>query len=273
MGLYDWFFALAFAFYAISCLKSFQYFRTLEENYDQAASRWILGGLALHLSSLAGRWSSQGYAPLTTFYEILSVLAFCLAASLASGRLKAKVPLLSSLFLPFILFLTLAALFTPKASHPLSPQLATAPMAAHIFLTLLGYSCFTLGFGVGVAYWVQEGQLKRHQLKKWTFSFPALDVLDQLTVFYTAMGFLFWAGGLALGVAQAFQLWNRLPLSDPKILGSFLVLVIYGVFFLVRWGFQMRGRKTMALVLAGYLLALFTFIGVRLFLISQHTFN
>jgi ABC-type transport system involved in cytochrome c biogenesis permease subunit len=99
-----------------------------------------------------------------------------------------------------------------------------------------------------------------------------LDVLDRLTLFYTILGFFSWAGGLSLGVFQAFQLWNRLPLDDPKILGSFLVLVIYGFFFLARWGLRMRGRKTMILVMAGYFLALFTFVGVRLFMTSKHVF-
>jgi ABC-type uncharacterized transport system permease subunit len=59
-------------------------------------------------------------------------------------------------------------------------------------------------------------------------------------------------------------------LGDPKILGSVLVLLIYGSFFVLRWGFKMRGRQTMVLVMAGYLLALFTFVGVRIFLTTQH---
>jgi len=50
------------------------------------------------------------------------------------------------------------------------------------------------------------------------------------------------------------------------------VTIIYSLFFLLRWGFGMRGRKTMVLVLAGYFLALFTFVGVRVFLTTQHAF-
>jgi HemX protein len=149
-------------------------------------------------------------------------------------------------------------------------RLMTSGMASHIFLTFLGFAHFTLGFGVGVAFWVQEGQLKQHQVKSWSYRLPALEALDRLTVFYIGLGFLFWFLGLGLGAVQAIQVWNQLPLADPKILGSFLVLMIYAFFFLLRWGFKMRGRKSMMLVMAGYLLALFTFVGVRVFLTTQH---
>jgi HemX protein len=145
-------------------------------------------------------------------------------------------------------------------------------MACHIFLTFLGFSHFTLGFGVAVAFWIQEGQLKQRQMKSWSYRLPALEILDSLTVFYIALGFLFWLGGLGLGAVQAFLVWNRLPMDDPKILGSFLVLIIYACFFLLRWGLKIRGKKSMTLVMAGYFLALFTFVGVRVFLTTQHLF-
>jgi ABC-type transport system involved in cytochrome c biogenesis permease subunit len=75
-----------------------------------------------------------------------------------------------------------------------------------------------------------------------------------------------------LGAREAFLVWHRLPLDDPKILGSFLVLLIYTAFFLLRWGLGLRGRRTMVLVMVGYFLALFTFVGVRVFLTTRHPF-
>src|SRR5665213_2512032 len=141
-----------------------------------------------------------------------------------------------------------------------------------ILLIFFGFSNFTVGFGVGVAFWVQEGQLKQHQIKSWSYRLPALEILDGFTVFHVGFGFLFWAAGVLLGTVQAYQVWNRLRLLDPKIMGSFLVLVIYALFFVFRWALGLRGKKTMTLVMVGYFLALFTFLGVRLFLTTQHVF-
>src|SRR5581483_3339888 len=265
--------AMIVTFYAVSSFYSFRFYRGSDPAADKPALRWLLAGALLQGLLLVLKWTLDGFAPFATLDGILSALSFSLAGALLFGRIKTSVPVLTSLFLPFILLVAFMAFWL--GLNPVSlmdSRLMSAGMASHIFLTFLGFSHFTLGFGVGVAFWVQEGQLKQHQIKSWSYRLPALDALDQLTVFYIGFGFLFWFAGLGLGAVQAFQVWNRLPLSDPKILGSFLVLMIYACFFLLRWGFQMRGRKSMVLVMAGYLLALFTFVGVRVFLNTQHLF-
>lgn len=257
--------------YAFSCIYAFRYYRGLDEGSDRLAVRWLFAGFFFQGLLLALQWMTDGYAPFVTLEGILTAFSFSLAAALLLGRLKTPVPVLTSLFLPFILLVALLAFWLGfKPAALMDSRLMTPGMASHIFLTFLGFSHFTLGFGVGVAFWVQEGQLKQHQVKSWSYRLPALEALDRLTVYYIGLGFLFWFLGLWLGAVQAIQVWNRLPLADPKILGSFLVLVIYASFFLLRWGFRMRGRKTMVLVMAGYLLALFTFVGVRVFLTTQH---
>ncbi len=222
---------------------------------------------------MSGRWILEGQGPLVTLDGILLSLAFALAAALLAGRLKSVVPILHSFFLPIVFILSFLALDLGLGTVPaMDPGKMTAGLVAHILLTFLGFAHFTLGFGVAAAFWIQEGQLKSHRVGNFGYRLPSLELLDGLTVFYTSLGFLFWAGGLALGALQALQVWNKVPFWDPKIMGSFLVLIIYAFFFLLRWGFRMRGKRTMLLVLVGYFLALFTFVGVRVFLTTQHAF-
>ncbi len=259
--------------YAAGCFFSFRYYRSLEDSFDRSAIRWLSAAFFLQGLALAAGWVARGYAPLDSLEGILSAFSFALGAALLIGRLKTALPVLTSLFAPFIFFVScLAFLFGLKPVPLMDSRLMTLGMASHIMLTFLGFSHFTLGFGIGVAYWVQEGQLKYHRIKNWSYRLPALEDLDRLTVFYIGLGFLFWLGGLGLGAVQAFEVWNKLPLSDPKIVGSFLVLMIYAGFFLLRWGFKIHGRKSMVLVMVGYVLALFTFVGVRAFLNTQHIF-
>jgi len=273
MNLFAVLLALAALLYAVSCFFSFRYYRNLDESSDRLAIQWLSFAFGLQGLSLAGEWAAHGYAPLDSLEGILTAFSFSLGAALLAGRLKMPLPVLTSLFTPFIFFVAFLGFLTGLKYVPLmDSRLMTPGMASHIFLTFLGFSHFTVGFGVGVAYWIQEGQLKHHRFKNWSYRLPALEDLDRLTVFYIGMGFLFWFGGLGLGTVQAFEVWNRLPIGDPKIVGSFLVLMIYACFFLLRWAFKMRGRKSMVLVMVGYVLALFTFVGVRAFLTTQHVF-
>lgn len=274
MTLSNWLFTATVFCYALGCFYSFRYYRNLEESSDRSAIRWLGAGFLVQCVSFVGKWVGDGYAPLATLEGILLALSLSLTLALLTGRIKTPVAVLTSLFLPFIFCLSLLTLLAGLKGMPLmDSRLMTTGLACHILLTFLGFAHFTLGFGVGIAFWIQEGQLKQHRIKSWSFRLPALETLDRLTVYYIGLGFLFWLGGLGLGTYQAFEVWNRLPLSDPKILGSLLVLIIYACFFLLRWGLKMRGRKTMALVMAGYFLALFTFVGIRIFLITtQHAF-
>jgi HemX protein len=266
-------FVLTVICYGLGSFYAFRFYREQDALSDRIAARWLVGGFVLQGILLLLKALIEGVPPLTTMDGILSALSFSLTAALLVGRLKTPVAVLTSLFSPFLFLMALSALVTALTPVSLMDKaLMTDRLASHIFLTFLGFSHFTLGFGVGVAFWVQEGQLKQHRLGGWTLSLPALEALDRLTVFYIGLGLLFWLAGLALGTLQAYEVWNRLPWSDPKILGSFLVLLIYGAFFLLRWGLRMRGRRSMVLVMAGYLLALFTFVGVRVLLNAPHGF-
>jgi HemX protein len=259
--------------YAVSAWYSAQYYKDLDGVRDRFAVRWLGGGVLLQALALTAQWIQSGYAPFATLDGILLAFSFALALVLFIGHLQARVAFLSLLFVPFIFFLSFLALLFSFATAPsAAAHFMTAALACHIFLTFLGFSSFTMGFGVGMAFWIQEGQLKHHQMGKWSYRLPALEVLERLTVFHIGLGLVFWAGGLALGVVQAYQVWNKIPFLDPKILGSFLVLVIYSILFLLRWCLRIRGKRTMLFVMVGYFLALFTFLGVRVFLNTQHVF-
>lgn len=259
--------------YAVSFFFSFRYYQSMDVSRDFIAVRWAALGLIAQSLILGLGWFQKGYPPLDTLEGILTAFSFSLATALLMGRLKTQVPVLTSLFAPFIFFIASWALIAGLKSAPLmGSHMLTIGMAGHIFLTFLGFSNFTLGFGIGAAFWIQEGRLKQHRLKKWSHRLPALEELDRLTIFFIGLGLFFWLAGLGLGAVQAFEIWNRLPMADPKILGSFLVLIIYACFFILRWGFKMSGRKSMALVMVGYVLALFTFVGVRIFMTTLHAF-
>jgi len=270
--LFDWILMAATLLYGMACWNALRYYRTLEPASDGSAVRGLGAAFVLHSFLLGGRWFLEGQGPLVSLDGVLLSLAFSLTVALLVGRLVSPVPVLTSLFSPFILLLVLLALSAGSGEPSAAAPSMNGALIVHILLTFLGFAHFTLGFGVGVAFWVQEGQLKNHRVGAFGYRLPALETLDGLTSFYTGLGLLFWAGGLLLGAREAILVWDRLPVSDPKILGSFLVLLIYTFFFILRWGFRMRGRKTMGLVLIGYFLALFTFVGVRVFLTTQHSF-
>jgi ABC-type transport system involved in cytochrome c biogenesis permease subunit len=267
------FFSLAVALYILAAIQSLLYYKTLDSQHDWNSTQLLWSGIILHFLAIFFRWKLTGYVPVTTFYEMLTVLAFCLALVLGLARFRISLPILNVLFMPLILVFSIAALVTPhKELKPISPDLTTPLMAIHVLATLLGYSYFSLASAIGGTYWIQERKIKKHQVNFKNATFPALEILDQRTTYYVGLGLIFWTIGLAFGVFQAFKIWKDLPITDPKVVSAFLVWVIYASFFVIRWGFKVRGIKILVLVITGYLVALFTFLGVRLLMVSHHFF-
>jgi len=142
------FYALTTFFYAVGSWFSFRYYKTFEPFNEKKAFQWLLIGFLSQAIALASQWGITGLAPLDRVDGILMILSFALAGTLVFGRAKASVPILVSLFLPFVFFLSLIAFVTNIKSVPfMDANLMTTGMIAHILLTFFGFSNFTVGWG------------------------------------------------------------------------------------------------------------------------------
>jgi len=274
MAWSGWILVLSAGFYLGATWSALGYFRNWNLAQDVAAGRFLALGITVHVIFLAFRWEQTGFIPLTAFSEVLAVLGLCLSIGLALTRMRVRIPVLSSLFLPLIVLFTLASIVAgPTPGPEIQPQFKTTLLAVHILCNLLGYSYFTLGFFTGLAFYIQEGRLKEHKIQAWTFHLPSLETMDRLTVRFTAWGFVFWTLGIALGILNAIKTDSKLSAYDPKIISAWCVWGLYALYFALRWGLRMRGKKALALAVAGYLLSLFTFFGVKLLMTTHHTFG
>lgn len=110
----------------------------------------------------------------------------------------------------------------------------------HITFAILSYVAFAMSFVCAVLYLILYRSLKR---KKWTKQFGRLPSLQQTatgmkTGILIGMPFLFVS--LILGIQWAYIVLEEWSVFDPKIIGSFLLLVIYGF---VLYGIQ-TGKLT-----------------------------
>lgn len=113
----------------------------------------------------------------------------------------------------------------------------------HITFAILSYVAFAMSFVCAVLYLILYRNLKR---KKWTKQFGRLPSLQETlmgmkTGIIIGIPFLFVS--LILGVQWAYIALSEWSILDVKIIGSFLLLIIYGV---VLFGIQtgrLRGNN------------------------------
>ncbi|MCG7344985.1 cytochrome c biogenesis protein [Sporosarcina sp. ACRSL] len=132
--------------------------------------------------------------------------------------------------------------FTPMKfeKSPVGESLISELLFIHITFAILSYAAFALSLVFAVLYLLVYKVLKK---KKWTKQFGRLPSLQQSlsgmkVSIYTGIPLLFIS--LVLGIQWATVALDEWSISDMKIIGSFLVIILYSLVLFL----QRRGRLT-----------------------------
>jgi len=123
-------------------------------------------------------------------------------------------------------------------------------LGLHVGLVLAGFAGLTLAAALAGLYLWQERELKRRSSRLLRFRAPSLVTLESLFARTVA----FSLPVLTLGMAVGFARLRHGSQLDPLIVLTVLTWVLYGVFLLLRYGADWRGRKAAYATLAGFAL-------------------
>ncbi|MCS7203332.1 MAG: c-type cytochrome biogenesis protein CcsB [Thermodesulfovibrio sp.] len=100
------------------------------------------------------------------------------------------------------------------------------------------------------------------------------DFLEEITYKMIAFGFpIFTIGGLVFGAIWAEQAWGRYWGWDPKETWSLITWFVYAFYLHSKFIRGWRGTKTSIIAVLGFLVTLFTYLGVNLFLSGLHSYG
>jgi HemX protein len=252
--------------YAISILLYFMDFL----HHDKKANRfgfwllsivWILQTIFLFLYMIR-----TGRFPVLTLFEGLYFYAWVLLTlSLFINRI---------LRVDFTVFFTNIIGFFIMAIHTFAPvQMPTTAMAKrlvsellliHITMAILSYAAFSLSFVFSLLYLLQYKLLKE---KKWghrLWRMQDLSKLEKMSYILNVAGVPMLLLSLILGLQWAFLKLPHFLWYDPKIIGSFVLLIIYGIYLYLRVRKNVFGKSLALWNMAAFLIVLINF-----FLISR----
>jgi cytochrome c-type biogenesis protein CcsB len=291
-------FNIGFAGYIIGFGLYAAYAATKREALALNGHRLVLGSVLVHAASLAARAVAartipehSWYVPWSNWFESFSLFALLIAACFLVTQFKTRVPILGVFVLPWnILALVMAFSYpfftgakpsslgeffamanTARALPKLQPALQSYWMAIHVPVMFLSYSCFAVAFGVGLAYLVQERQIKSKKPSGVAYRLPPLEDLDRLIYKIIALAFPVLTLGVMLGARWAYDAWGRYWGWDAKETWAFITWLVYAVYLHMRLVAGWRGRKTAYMSLAGFGVVMFTYVGVN-YLSSLHGF-
>ncbi len=256
-------FNIAYLCYSVCTLLYGIYLFTKRERFSHLAYTILLAALTIHLTSLITRTLLAHSAPWTDWFESLSFFGAIVAFIYMVIAHKNHIPILGAFIMPVSWGLLTAAAFSSRAVHPLPPELRSIWMGLHVPVMFTSYAILGVAFAVGIAYLLQERQMKSKHPNEMTYRLPSLEELDTLIYKLIIVAFPPLTLGIFLGAVWAYRAWGRFWSWDPKETWALITWLVYVAYLLSRLIAGWRGRKTAYLSLAGFALVLFTYLGVN----------
>jgi ABC-type uncharacterized transport system permease subunit len=223
--------------------------------------------VSLHTIAIGAHCAATSHTPLTSPAEMLSASGWAIALIyLFVDLIPRPAPrAIGAVALP-VAFLCLFAGAVlhhggAGASTAVARMLDSRMVSLHVFAVLFAFGLLVLAFACAALYLVQNFLLKRKRLKVGLFGkLPPLASVDNLAFTLVAFAFPLLTISIISGVIQASGgafagSWT----SDPKVLASFALWLVYGGYLALHVLAHWRGTRANYLLIGGLLLALVTY--------------
>jgi cytochrome c-type biogenesis protein CcsB len=229
------------------------------------------GGTAISFLGLVGlsgglisRGIESGHWPLASTYEfsLAFVWGIVLIYLLLERVVGTRAGGAFALPIAFLLY-TYARFAIPdsaQAPQPLLPALRSLWLQLHAGTAAIAYGAFAVACGGGIMYLARES-LSR-QRGAGDAGLPSLPISDRFTYWAVAFGYPFMSLSILTGAIWAQVAWGRYWGWDIKETWALITWLIYTLFLHLRAIRGWRGRPVAVLSIIGFVVVLFTFLGV-----------
>ncbi len=210
----------------------------------------------------------------TTPFGSLLILAWILAAINLYLLVRSPRTAAAGLFvLPVVLGLVVAASMGMKRTAWVG-GLGTKSAAITFWgtthgLLLMAGSVFTcVAFAAGLMYLVQSNRLKHKRPPRFGFALPSLEQSERLNRGAITVAFPLLTAGLIIGLILTVALHRAngasIGWTDPKVISTMAMWVVFAVLLHARYRPEMRGRRMMLLSVVAFLFLAFSLFGLEL---------
>jgi cytochrome c-type biogenesis protein CcsB len=268
------FFKVAIALYLASSAAYLVFLLKSSESRAPVALSCAVAGFAVHTLSIMHRAIFSKYFPLATAFDALSLFAWLIIGLFLIMRYRDPSPIFGSIATPLASVLMLyGSTLSYQIREPLIPILKSWWLPIHVSLALAGNGIFALLAVGGLMYIIQERLIKTKKIGRYHKLLPSLETLDSINRRGLPLGFFFLTLGIISGALWAGSAWGYYWSWDPKETWSLITWFIYAAIIHQRLALGWRGKRIAVLAIFGFVLVIFTFIGVSALLGGHHAFG
>jgi ABC-type uncharacterized transport system permease subunit len=232
----------------------------------------LIATLVCHAVYLTARAVLFNHPPITTIFEIMSVIAFSIALSyrVIEYMTKTKNTGYFILILSFV-FQTISSLLIrdmPEVKDVLRSHL----LGAHVMSAILGYSAFAISAMYGFLYLMLYHHIKSNRFGIVYENLPNLDKLEGMAITAVFSGFVLLTIAITVGLIWLPMAFENFSYFDPKLVGTVVVWMMYGAGLISKRAIGWQGRKIMILSIVAFSVAVFSMTVINIFFSGFHRF-
>jgi ABC-type uncharacterized transport system permease subunit len=204
--------------------------------------------------------------------DFFTFCAWCVAAAYLAFQFKTKTRILGAFVSPIILLLLIIAAGTVADKSLVPNDFRNWLTFVHLIPTIGGEALFVIASCAGAMFLIQNSSLKHKKLSALGRLLPSLHDLDRINYHGLLWGFLLLTLGIFAGTAFAVSAWDKGWPSDPKIIWTFAVWVIYGFLLHQRLAIGWRGTRMAFLSCTAFIVFLVSYLAVKICFATVHNF-
>lgn len=258
-------YAASFGFY----LYDFLYEKNTLSNSKRIA---LFITLFLHTVYILSRTIEFDHTPITNKFEIFSILAFAISFSYFILELLTDVRGTGAFIILFsFVFQTVSSLFIPD-NNIVPEVLRNRLLGLHVISALLGYSGITISAVYGLLFLQLYKNLRTNKFGLIFNRLPSLEILEKLSFYSLVIGFVLLTIAIAIGAVWLPAAFPNFSYTDPKLVSTFIVWLIYGIGIASKYTANWYGKKIIIFSLSGFVVAIASLVITSLLSNTFHSF-
>ncbi|MFO7448379.1 MAG: cytochrome c biogenesis protein CcsA [Ignavibacteriaceae bacterium] len=228
--------------------------------------------LLLHIVYLVMRTVEFNHPPITNVFEIFTVLAFSISFAYYIIELVTDIRGTGPFIIIFsICFQLISSIFIQDLID-VKDILRSNLLGSHVLSALLGYSGITISAVYGFLYLLLYKEIKLNKFGVMFNGLPNLEVLEKLSFYSAIFGFIFLTIAIAIGIIWLPQAFPDFSFADPKLIGTSLAWIIYGLGILFKIFGKWKGKKVVMFSILGFVLSILSTAVTNFLSMSFHSF-
>jgi ABC-type uncharacterized transport system permease subunit len=232
----------------------------------------LLITVVIHLIALITRTITFSHLPATTIFEVFTLLAFSVAVTYLIIEFRSRHKETGYFILNIAFFFQLTSSIFIKDTLEVQEILHSTLFGVHVSSALLGYAAITIAGAYGFMYLMLYHEMKATRFGVIYKKLPTLETLERMTFTAMALAFILLSVAIFFGFIWLNKAYTDVHYSDPKLIGTVFVWMMYGFLVIAKMRYGCTGRKVMILSIVGFAVSIFSMTVVNIFFSGFHKF-